>query len=67
VTTIYIVGIALAAVGAALWLAKRLGRADAQKDAAEKAVDHAREANEIRDDVARLSDDELYRELRGDK
>jgi hypothetical protein len=67
VTTLYIVGFALAAVGVALWLAKRLGRADARKDAAEKGVDHAKEANRIRDDVARLSDDELADELRGDK
>lgn len=36
-------------------------------DTAEKGIEHARDALAIREDVARLSDDELARELRGDK
>lgn len=45
---------------------RQLGRAEAQRDGFEKAADHAKEALEIDEDVARLSDAELDRELSGD-
>lgn len=43
---------------------RQLGRAEAQRDGYEKAADHAKEALEIDEDVAGLSDADLDRELR---
>jgi hypothetical protein len=67
VTTLYIVGFALAAVGVALWLAKRLGLADARKDAAEKGNENARKALEIEERNRALPDPDVDRRLFGDR
>lgn len=49
-----------------LWYAgRREGRATAQRDQAETAVDHGKEGLRIDEDVADLPDDDLDDELRG--
>ena len=54
-------------LAAIIWLARREGRASAQREAAEAGVDEARKANEIDEDVARTDNSDLDHELRGDK
>lgn len=44
---------------------ERAARAEQRADTAEREADHAKDANAIREDVARLSDNDLQRELRG--
>lgn len=51
-------------VAAFAWLAKRSGRIEAERDAAEQAADRGRIRHEIDESVARLSDDALNDELR---
>ena len=52
-----------------VWLAFRYahaaGSADAERKAFKEQTEHARQANEIDEDVARLDDGELDRELYG--
>lgn len=50
-----------------LWRVKRAGAKEAQGEAAEQAANHAREANETREEVGRMSDDELDAGLRPNK
>lgn len=57
-------GVAIAVVLIAVWLARREGRRSAQADAAEKSVERAKDALEIDEDVARLDDDALNKQLR---
>lgn len=45
-------------------LARRLGRRSAEADAAGRSLERSRDALEIDEDVARLTNDELDRELR---
>jgi len=66
-TSAYIAAAFAVLVGLAVWLARRGGRADAIKDQAQAGLDHAKRANAIDEGVRGLPDDELYRELRGDK
>ena len=50
------------------WLTRALktqGELQQRAAAAEKETAHAKDANAIREDVARLSDNDLQRELRG--
>ena len=53
--------------GMALWTLKAFsaGRRAERQAQTEQALKHASKAGEIDEDVARLSDDELDRELRG--
>ena len=44
---------------------RKRGRAEANNANLKSAVDAARKAGEIDEDVARTSDDDLYRELHG--
>ncbi len=55
------VGLLLVAV---IWLARREGRRSAEADAAGTSVERAKNGLEIDETVARLSGDELDRELR---
>ena len=52
---------------AIVWIARREGQASAERDAAEGGIDRARKANAIDEDVARVDDADLDRELRGNK
>jgi len=52
-------------LAAIIWLARREGRAGAQRDAAEAGVDEARKANEIDESVDSLDDSALDDELKG--
>ncbi len=50
----------------ALWSQKKRGQEQAERDQYHGQVERARRANEIDEDVAGLSDDELRRELYDD-
>jgi len=53
-----------AMLAAIIWIARREGRASAERDVAEGSIDRARKANAIDEDVARVDDADLDRELR---
>lgn len=57
---------ALAAVGLAVWSARREGAASAQRDALDQAVKRATDANAERAAVDRMSDAAVVDELRRD-
>jgi len=57
-------GVILALLSIVIWMARREGRASAQRDAAATGTERARKANEIDEDVRRLDDRALDRELR---
>ena len=67
-TTLAAVLGAVLVLGFGLWLAfrqaRKRGRAEAERAVHRIAADHARESHAIREDVARLSDADLDRELR---
>lgn len=69
-TTLYVVLAALLLLGFAIWLirrgAKREGRLEANTDALEASHDHAKKAQRIDEDVARLNDPQLDERLRND-
>lgn len=68
-TSLAIVGAGLVLVIILVWWIKRqashLGEAKAKNQGLSKAVEDARDANAVAEDVAALSDDELYDELYG--
>ena len=53
-----------AMLAAIIWITRREGRASAERDATEGGIDRARKANAIDEDVARVDDADLDRELR---
>lgn len=57
---LFLIGVVLAAMR----VAKSKGGAEAEKEHFQAKSEQARRANEIDEDVARLSDDDLTRELR---
>lgn len=59
-----IVAVAAIAIGLAVWQARRSGRDTERARAASQSLEHAREANEIDEDVAGLGADALFDELR---
>jgi len=59
-----VAGVALALIGAVIWLATRAGRATAERDIARTGVAHAKEANAIDENVGRLDVAALDSELR---
>jgi len=67
-TTIAVIGggvlFLVVVVLAGMKVAKGKGRAEAEKEHFQAKSEQARQANEIDENVARLSDDELDRELR---
>jgi len=64
VTWAVVAGVILALLGVVIVMARREGRASAQRDAAAAGTERARKANEIDENVARLDDRSLDRELR---
>jgi ABC-type nickel/cobalt efflux system permease component RcnA len=67
-TTAYVAIGAVLVIGFGVWLAfrqaRKRGRAEAQRDHFETSTEHAREAHETHEDVARLPDADLRDELR---
>jgi hypothetical protein len=63
-TGLYLLAAFLAAFAAVLWIVKRWGRAEAQKETAARAVSHASESHAIDEAVARLDDRTLDQRLR---
>lgn len=67
-TVFLIVGGAVVVLCVMGWLgfryAKNFGKAGAERDQFQRKTEQARCANEIDEDVARMSDDDLDRELR---
>lgn len=65
-TWLIIGGVIAALLAGGYFLAKRSGRLGAERDAAKKVAENAKDARKIEDDVRNLPDDALDRELRGD-
>ena len=67
-TIVYLIGAGLAVVGLLVWLygrqSRKAGEAKANNRNLESAVDAARKSGVIDEDVSRLSDADLDRELR---
>ena len=67
-TTYAIIGGGIIVAVFLVWLAfrqaRKRGEAEAESEAHERSAEDAREAREIEEDVARMSDDELDRRLR---
>ena len=61
------VALLLAAGWMIVIIARRSGRAEAERDQAAQSAEHGRKRHEIDEDVARLSGPELDRELFGPK
>lgn len=70
-TTLYAWTAGLILIAGMIWFiyraGKRLGRNEARTEAAEKGIDHAKEALEIDERVKSLPDDERVKWLYGDK
>ncbi len=60
------IAIIVIAIWFAMRQAKKRGQAEAQAKASRKAVDHAKQARKTREDVARMSDNDLSDELYDD-
>ena len=60
---LFLPALVLFLIAVALWLARRWGRAGAERDLAEKEIEHARKRHEIDETVYALSDAELTAEL----
>lgn len=69
-TTIALIGGGVLLAAFAVWLAVRMarrrGRAEAERDRATAGLEQARRGHAIREDVERLSDADLDDELRND-
>ena len=62
--TLLIAGVLGLLIFAVIWIARSWGKASAERDLAEDSVEDAREANEIDEDTALLTDAELRERLR---
>lgn len=61
-----VAGLALAVLGGAVFFISRLAKHKERAKAARASLDHAREANEIDEDAARMSDADLIDSLHDD-